>query len=171
MTDAPEPERTWISRSPEATESLGEAIGRAAFPGLVVALDGELGAGKTCFVRGLARGLDVAGPVSSPTYALMHSHAGRLALHHLDAWMEGRERAFLADGGAEWLAGDAVAAVEWAGRVAAALPPDRLEIVIEHAAPDVRRIRARALGRGETARRAARILAELPRLTGLEPTG
>ncbi|MCY2958587.1 MAG: tRNA (adenosine(37)-N6)-threonylcarbamoyltransferase complex ATPase subunit type 1 TsaE [Planctomycetota bacterium] len=161
-------ERTWISRDPEATEALGEAIGRRAAPGLVVALDGDLGAGKTCFVRGLARGLDVEATVSSPTYALMASYAGRLPLHHFDAWMEGRERAFLADGGAEWLDGRGVAAVEWSGRVVDALPSERLEIALSHVGPAERRVRAIVRGSGERADRLARILAELPAIPGLD---
>jgi len=161
-------ERTWISRDPEATEALGEAIGRDAQPGLVVALDGDLGAGKTCFVRGLARGLEVREPVSSPTYALMASYAGRLPLHHFDAWMEGRERAFLADGGAEWLDGQGVSAVEWAARVASSLPDARLEIALDHVGPDERRVRATVHGGGERAARIARMLARLPAIRGLE---
>lgn len=168
MSETRKTATTWISRDADATESLGEAIGRAAFRGLVVALDGELGAGKTCFVRGLARGLDVEDVVASPTYALMASHAGRLPLHHFDAWMEGRERAFLADGGAEWLDGDGVAVVEWASRVASSLPADRLEIAIEHAGPNDRRVRARVLGAGERAARIARILGELRAIEGLD---
>jgi len=161
-------ERAWISRDPEATEALGEAIGRGAPPGLVVALDGDLGAGKTCFVRGLARGLDVHESVSSPTYALMASYAGRLPLHHFDAWMEGRERAFLADGGAEWLDGEGVAAVEWAARVASSLPAERLEIQLAHVGPDERRVRAIVRGEGERAAQIGRMLAQLPEIRGLD---
>lgn len=161
-------ERAWTSRDPEATEALGEALGRVAFAGLVVALDGDLGAGKTCFVRGLARGLDVTDTVSSPTYALMATHAGRIPLHHFDAWMEGRERAFLADGGVEWLDGGGVAAVEWAARVASVLPTERLEIRLEHVGPDARRIRALVHGGGERARKIERIVRELPPIPGLD---
>ncbi|MBL8863417.1 MAG: tRNA (adenosine(37)-N6)-threonylcarbamoyltransferase complex ATPase subunit type 1 TsaE [Planctomycetes bacterium] len=162
-------ERRWISRDAAATEALGEAIGRAAFEGLVIALDGDLGTGKTCFVRGLARGLGVPDPVTSPTYALMASHAGRLALHHFDAWMEGRERAFLSDGGAELLGGAGVSAVEWAARVAPALPAERLELGFEHAGPTERRIRAAARGSGERSARIARILDGLPSIPDLDP--
>ncbi|MEY2746525.1 MAG: hypothetical protein RL112_1567 [Planctomycetota bacterium] len=116
--------------SEEETEELARQLGLRLRSPVVVALDGELGAGKTAFVRGLARGLGVEGHVSSPTYALMASHAGRIPLLHFDAWMEGRERAFLADGGAE-LFGQAVCAIEWATKVADALPPDRLEVRLE----------------------------------------
>src|SRR5262245_31785188 len=124
-----------VTRSPEATESLGEAIGRQLAPGAVVALDGELGSGKTCLVRGLARGLGVEETVSSPSFTLMHEYRGRLTLHHFDAWMAGREQAFLEAGGAEALDGDGVAVIEWAERVRAYLPPARLSVRLAHAGP------------------------------------
>lgn len=162
-------DRSWISRDEQATEALGEAIGRAAMPGLVVTLDGDLGAGKTCFVRGLARGLGVAGEVSSPTYALMATYSGRLVLHHYDAWMEGRERAFLADGGAEEFDGTGVAAIEWADNVANALPDERLSLRFQHVSPSERRIHAAVVGSGERAAAIARILASLPSIAGLAP--
>lgn len=132
-----------LSESPEATEALGAAVGRALASGAVLALGGDLGSGKTCFVRGLAEGLGSTDPVSSPTYTLAHEYAGRLTLHHLDAWMAERESAFLAAGGEELLLGDAVAAVEWAGQVAAWLPRPHLALEFGHLAPEVRRVRAR----------------------------
>jgi len=133
--------RTFLSGSPEATEALGEALGRALFPDAVVALEGELGAGKTTLVRGLARGLRVEGVVASPTYTLMQVHAGRLALYHFDAWLEGREKALFLDGGEEWLSAGGVSVVEWAPRVAQSLPTPRLALSLEHLAPSARRIR------------------------------
>src|SRR5687767_999122 len=103
-----ERERAFLSRSPEATEAFAEAIGRRLRAGSVIALSGELGAGKTCFTRGLARGLGIEDDVTSPTFALMAAHEGRLALYHFDAWMEGREKALFLDGGDEWLHGGGV---------------------------------------------------------------
>lgn len=128
--------RAFVTTSPEATEDLGAALGRLLGDRTLVALDGELGAGKTCFVRGLARGLDVQEPVSSPTYALLQSYPGRHELHHLDAWMEGRERSFLLDGGLEWVASHGVTVIEWAERVGDVLPTPRLSVRLEpHAEP------------------------------------
>jgi len=125
-------ELVFTSLSTEATSHLGWLIGQVATPNLVLALDGELGTGKTALVRGLAVGLDVEDAVSSPTYTLMHSYRGRLELFHFDAWMEGREAAFLDGGGAEWFTSGGVAVVEWASRVIRHLPADRLELKLSH---------------------------------------
>ena len=76
----------------------------------------------------------------------MHAYEGRLAVYHLDAWMQGRGEAFLEDGGAEWLHEDGIAFVEWAERVDAWLPAPRLEVLLEHAGPEARRVTLRALG-------------------------
>jgi tRNA threonylcarbamoyladenosine biosynthesis protein TsaE len=147
-----------VSTSVEATLAWAAAIGRALWPGSVIALNGDLGAGKTTFVRGLCDGLEVTDPVHSPSYTLMHTYPGRLEVFHFDAWMEGREAAFLDGGGAEWLHGDGVAVVEWASRIGEYLPERRLEIELLHLkAPEidddghpvgepVRGIRVRALG-------------------------
>ena len=126
--------RRFRSSSCEHTEALGERLAATLAAGDVLALAGDLGAGKTTLVRGLARGLGVTGGVASPTFLLMNTYAGRLALHHLDAWRAEPGEAFLADGGAEWLAGDGVAAVEWAERVVSWLPDGSLWIRLGHVA-------------------------------------
>ncbi len=147
---AAERTRTWLSRSPAETKALGAALGRALPAGTVVALDGDLGAGKTCFVQGLAVGLGVQDPVTSPTYALLQSYRGRLELHHFDAYMEGRERALLLDGGLEWMHAGGVAAVEWAGRVADVLPRPRISVVFTHVGASERRLDISIEGEGES---------------------
>ena len=124
--------RFFLSSTPRATEDLGAALGARLVAGTTLALRGELGAGKTTFVRGLARGLEVPGTISSPTYALMHEHQGRLPLYHFDAWMEGREKAYFLDGGDEALASEGVSVIEWADRVLDFLPLPRLEVHLEH---------------------------------------
>lgn len=152
--EAPHAAREFITRSAEETERLAEALARGLGPGTVVALEGELGSGKTCFVRGLARGLESTDPVASPTYTLMHEYRGRLPLYHFDAWMQGREEAFLAGGGAEWLEADGVAAVEWADRVEAHLPPERLAVRLAHRRDGGRTVRIEVLGPGSLSARA-----------------
>lgn len=145
------PERAFLSRSERATRALARDLGRTLESGDVVALEGDLGSGKTTFVRGLAEGLDVEEPVQSPTYTLMLSYEGRVALHHLDAYMEGRERAFLLDGGAEWLGEGGVSVVEWSERVADLLPEPRVVVRLKHRGPVERRLLLGVLGTGARA--------------------
>jgi tRNA threonylcarbamoyladenosine biosynthesis protein TsaE len=163
-------ERRFLSRAPAATEALGFWLGERVGPGTLLALDGELGSGKTTFVRALARGLGVVGPVTSPTYALLQTYAGRLELAHFDAWMEGRERSFLAEGGWEWLGAEGVAVVEWAGRVADWLPDERLMIEFAHRATEERTLRLAVIGQGLRARALSGLLSSIPAFDGLEET-
>ncbi|MGH7975048.1 MAG: tRNA (adenosine(37)-N6)-threonylcarbamoyltransferase complex ATPase subunit type 1 TsaE [Limisphaerales bacterium] len=109
---------TFISHSPAETESLGEKFGRAAQSGFVLALSGELGAGKTQFVKGFARGLGISARVHSPTFTLVNEYGGgRLKLFHLDLYrLEMRAQIFSA-GIEEFLQPDGVTVVEWAERL------------------------------------------------------
>ena len=109
---------TFISHSPAETESLGETFGRAARNGLVIALSGELGAGKTQLVKGLARGLGITARVHSPTFTLVNEYAGgRLRLFHLDLYRLESSAQILAAGLEEFLQPDGVAVVEWAEQI------------------------------------------------------
>ena len=112
------PMATFISHSPAATESLGETWGRAAQSGLVIALSGDLGAGKTQLVRGLARGLGVTARVHSPTFTLVNEYGGgRLKLFHLDLYRLETAAQILSAGVEEFLSPDGVAVIEWAERL------------------------------------------------------
>jgi len=108
---------TFISHSPAETEALGERWGRDAQCGLVIALSGDLGAGKTQLVKGLARGLGVTSRVHSPTFTLVNEYAGgRLRLFHLDLYrLETREQ-ILSAGLEDYWQPDGVAVIEWAER-------------------------------------------------------
>jgi len=98
---------------------LGEKFGRAARPGLVIALSGELGAGKTQLVKGMARGLGSAARVHSPTFTLVHEYGGgRLKLFHLDLYRLGTPEQILSAGLEEFFQPDGVAVIEWAERMA-----------------------------------------------------
>jgi tRNA threonylcarbamoyladenosine biosynthesis protein TsaE len=109
---------TFISRSPNETEALGGAWGRSAHRGLVIGLCGELGAGKTILVRGLARGLGIASRVQSPTFALARVYRGeRLTLCHLDLYrLETREQIAAAGLEEYFFHPSGVTVVEWAER-------------------------------------------------------
>lgn len=109
---------TFLTTSPEETEALGRRLGVILAPPALLLLRGDLGAGKTCFVRGLARGLGVSAdePVTSPTYALMHHYRGRHDLYHFDlyrlsGWTELHEIGF-----DEYVEAGKIAVVEWSER-------------------------------------------------------
>ena len=111
---------TFISHHPAETEALGERWGRAAAPGLVLALSGDLGAGKTQLVKGLARGLGVTMRVHSPTFTLVNEYGGgRLTLFHLDLYRLETAAQLVSAGIEEFLSPDGVAVVEWAERLSA----------------------------------------------------
>lgn len=113
-----------------ATHRLGHQLGTLAFPGLVLALEGPLGAGKTTLVQGMAAGLGVEdlAEVTSPTFVLHQIHPGRLTLHHFDVCRLASVQQFIELGALEFLESGGVSAIEWADRVGDALPRDRLWI-------------------------------------------
>jgi tRNA threonylcarbamoyladenosine biosynthesis protein TsaE len=107
-----------ISHSPGETEALGEQIGRVAGHGLVLAVSGDLGAGKTQLVKGIARGLGVTARVHSPTFTLVNEYGGgRLKLFHLDLYRLETPAQILSAGIAEFLSPDGVAVIEWVERI------------------------------------------------------
>ncbi len=140
-------EREVKTASPAETEAIAERLGRAAAGGELLGLEGELGAGKTCFVRGLARGLDAdADAVASPTFVIATEYrGGRLPLHHVDLYrLEPplRDALFLR----EVLYGAGVAAVEWFDRLPPDAGDDALHVTLRYAEGDHRRIRLAAHG-------------------------
>jgi tRNA threonylcarbamoyladenosine biosynthesis protein TsaE len=136
------------SRRPDETQALGEALGRALGPGAVIALRGPLGAGKTCFVQGLARGLgvDPRTPVTSPTFTLVGEYAARIPLRHADFYRVERYQRLLDAGFPDLLDGRGVLVVEWPERFPAALPADRLDVHIAIESDCERRLELLACG-------------------------
>ena len=109
---------TFTSHSPAETESLGEKFGRSAQSGSVFALSGDLGAGKTQFVKGLARGLEIPARVHSPTFTLVNEYGGgRLKLFHLDLYRLETPAQIFSAGVEEFLQPDGVTVIEWAERL------------------------------------------------------
>src|SRR2546426_273058 len=140
---------TLISHSPEETEALGQQWGREAKPGWVIGLSGDLGAGKTQLVKGLARGLGIKACVQSPTFALVNEyHGGRLPLAHLDFYRLETPAQIIAAGLEEyWLKPTGVTVIEWIERW-----PELLQTRAARLAPlRLRHVRLDALG--ETERR------------------
>jgi len=120
---------TYLSRSPEGTAALARALARHLRVGDLLGLVGPLGAGKTCFVAGLAAALGVKGRVASPSYIIARFHPGPRPLLHADAYRLTQAEDILDAGLDEWLE-QAVVAVEWADRVADALPEDRVTVAL-----------------------------------------
>ena len=130
----------FITHSPLETEAVGEALAKHLQPGTVLAYEGDLGAGKTAFTRGLARGLGAAEPVTSPTYTIVNEYlSGKMPLFHFDMY-----RLTCADdlwdiGWEDYLERGGVCAVEWSENVAAAME-GAIRIRIEKLGEDTRRI-------------------------------
>ena len=134
--------------SVEATLELGERLGRALAPGDFVGLSGELGTGKTLFVRGVARGVGVAaGQVQSPTFTIINSYAGgRLPLHHADLYRLETPDELYATGYFDLLEGRGAMLVEWPERIGGAAPPGGLALRFERVSEKARRLSATADG-------------------------
>ena len=126
--------------SPEETEAAGARLGATLGPGDVVALSGELGAGKTVFVQGLARALDVPGSATSPTFVLVNEYRGRLRVHHVDAYRTGSLAELRDLGLEEMMDGDGVTVIEWAERLEPLLPARAVRVRIAGVGDEPREI-------------------------------
>ena len=132
----------------DATAALGRELGRRLFPGAVIALAGQLGAGKTHLVRAVAEGLGVPDgrAVTSPTFVLMQQYHGRLPIYHFDTYRLPSEAAFEDLGAQEYLDGDGASLVEWADRVSGSLPADHFRVTLAVTGPASRRAHLEATG-------------------------
>jgi tRNA threonylcarbamoyladenosine biosynthesis protein TsaE len=129
-----------VAASPEETAAAGERLGARLGPGDVVALTGELGAGKTCFVQGLVHGLGVTTGATSPTFVLVNEYRGRLPVHHVDVYRTQSLTELLDIGLAEMLGGDGVTLIEWADRCEPLLPARTVRVHIDGVGDEPRRI-------------------------------
>lgn len=131
----------YITNSPEETEELGRRLAAVLTPGSVVAYTGDLGAGKTAFTQGLARGLGIEGGVTSPTFTIVNEYeGGRMPLFHFDMYRLGGEEELFDIGWDDYLARGGVCAVEWSENVAGALEGDAVRVDIRRGAHDQQRI-------------------------------
>ena len=130
----------FITNSPAETEAVGAALSRVLSPGTVIAYRGDLGAGKTAFTRGLARGLGVNDPVTSPTYTIVNEYlGGRMPLFHFDMYRLASADDLWDIGWEDYLERGGVCAVEWSENVAEALE-DAIRVRIEKTGEESRRI-------------------------------
>ena len=125
----------YLSHSEQETEDLGTSLARRLKAGDVVAYQGDLGAGKTAFTRGLARGLGCTGRVTSPTFTIVNEHEGQIPLFHFDFYRLGEEEELWDIGWEDYLSRGGVCAVEWSENFLEALPPDCITVIIRRS-PD-----------------------------------
>ena len=132
----------YLSESEAATEALGADLARRLGPGSVVVFTGDLGAGKTAFVRGMARGLEIPGRVTSPTFTLVNEYeGGRLPLFHFDLYRLGGPEELFDLGWEDYLSRGGVCAVEWSKRLAGVEEPGWIQVDIRRGpAEDQRQI-------------------------------
>ena len=124
--------KEYLSHSPEETEALGQTLGQSLQGGEVIAYRGGLGLGKTCFTRGLAKGLGFTGRVTSPTFALVQEYiGGRLPLYHFDLYRISSMEDLDTTGFFEYLDAGGVLAVEWSEQFASVLPENTVTVTFE----------------------------------------
>lgn len=122
-----------LSTNPAQTQQLGARLGELAHAGDLFCLEGDLGAGKTCFVQGLGAGLGIREAIHSPTFILANEHrGGRLPLYHLDVYRVRSADEAIGFGLDDYLSGDGVLVIEWAEKIRDALPAERMWITFEH---------------------------------------
>ncbi|NRD77619.1 tRNA (adenosine(37)-N6)-threonylcarbamoyltransferase complex ATPase subunit type 1 TsaE [Bacillus sp. BRMEA1] len=128
----------WKTQSSEETSQFAQKLAAHLRPGDVLALEGDLGAGKTTFTKGLAKGLDIKKTVNSPTFTIIKEYQGRMPLYHMDVYR--LEDAYEDLGFEEYFEGEGVTVVEWAHLIEEQLPSERLTIYLHHEEQDQRKI-------------------------------
>ncbi|MBQ28135.1 MAG: tRNA (adenosine(37)-N6)-threonylcarbamoyltransferase complex ATPase subunit type 1 TsaE [Nitrospiraceae bacterium] len=126
---------------PDQTRHIGNTLGKTLSGGEVLAITGDLGAGKTCLIQGIAQGLGIASSdITSPTFTLIHEHEGRIPLFHIDLYRLEKPTEVEAIGLEEYFSRDGVTAIEWAERATPLLPQNRVDITLSHEGGNNRRI-------------------------------
>ena len=124
--------KVYETNGPEETMRTGRMLGESAAPGQVYALVGDLGVGKTVFTKGFAEGLGIEEPVNSPTFTILQIYEeGRLPLYHFDVYRIEEPEEMEEIGLDEYIVGDGVCLIEWAGRIEELLPEDVIVVFIE----------------------------------------
>ncbi|HIU30914.1 MAG TPA: tRNA (adenosine(37)-N6)-threonylcarbamoyltransferase complex ATPase subunit type 1 TsaE [Candidatus Caccousia avistercoris] len=129
-----------VTNSAQETEQLGERLAAGLKGGQVLALFGPMGMGKTAFTRGLARGLGVSGEVSSPTFALVHEHSGKIPLYHFDMFRVDSWDDLYSTGFFDYLESGGVLVIEWSENIEGALPEDAVRITISQGEGENQRV-------------------------------
>ena len=133
------------THSVSETEALGERLAKCLSSGSVVALYGDLGAGKTALVRGMARGLEITESVSSPTFTIVNEYPGHPGLFHFDLYRLKNAEELYAIGWEDYLDRDGVCVVEWSENAPEAFPEDTVRVYIDRLGDTDRRIRVEGM--------------------------
>lgn len=133
-----------VTRQAAETRALGAALAAAARPGDLISLVGDLGAGKTQFAKGFGAGLGIDATIVSPSFVLMAEYRGRIPLFHVDLYRLADAAEAMAGGLIDERQVEGVTLIEWAERMADAMPEERLDVIIDGAGDDPRRISIRA---------------------------
>lgn len=138
-----------LSRSAQETQNLGEKLAKRLRKGDILCLEGDLGSGKTTFIKGIAKGLKIAPEkVNSPTFVLMNAYdEGRLSLYHFDLYRLEHIREISSIGYEEFLYGGGVSVIEWAGRLEELTPKEHLRVELKHKGENERLIKFSAIGK------------------------
>jgi tRNA threonylcarbamoyladenosine biosynthesis protein TsaE len=127
------------THSEDETRHLGAEIGRVAQPGDILLLLGSYGAGKTTLVQGIAQGLGIEGPVTSPSFVLANEYCGRIPLYHIDLWRVSEMDGVTFGALAEYFGGDGICAVEWPASLPASLVDGAMVIKLAVVEDQIRR--------------------------------
>ena len=131
---------TTISKNPEETQALGESWAIGVKPGWVIGLMGDLGAGKTQLVKGLARGMGITGPITSPTFTLVCEYEAELPLHHLDFYRLKDNSEIIKAGLEPYFTPDGVTVIEWIDRWTGPRPAHYRHVTLTQTGKNQRRI-------------------------------
>ena len=132
--------KTIKTNSAEETMALGEKLGKQLRPGDVIALFGDLGAGKTTLTKGIAKGMNLSADIHSPTFTLIHEHPGAISLYHIDLYRLSGDDEAEDIGIEEYIYSSGVTIVEWADRMKSLLPSERLDIDLRMKCDDEREL-------------------------------
>ena len=139
--------KKFTSKSPEETIDFGEHLARSLKGGDIVCFFGDLGSGKTTFIKGIAKGLKIGhSKVNSPTFVFMNTYQGRLPLFHFDLYRLDDIEGIISIGTDEFFYGDGVSVVEWADRLGSLMPDEYLRVDLNHKKMDEREIQLSAKG-------------------------
>ncbi len=136
----------YISNSDDETMDFGTKIGSIAKPGLIITLSGDLGTGKTVLARGIARGLGIDEPITSPTFTILHQYNGRLPLYHFDMYRLDNEDEIFELGFEEFIYGDGVAVIEWPENMGDLYPQEYVGIELDRIDENIRKITIHFIG-------------------------